>query len=53
MLPVINEDKIELHNSEEHSYRLGRNDFFNDWTLADAKSIVNNQMTTRPSLSRC
>jgi len=49
-LPVINDEKIEIHNQEDHTYKLGKNEFFTEWMLSDAKLISNNQMTARPSI---
>jgi len=46
-VPVIDDDVIDNHNSMESTYQLGRNDFFQDWMLGDAKLIVNNQVTNK------
>jgi len=52
-IPVIEDTFIDSHNSKGYSYTLGKNEFFTNWTLQDAKQLVNNGLTTRRSIPRC
>jgi cathepsin B len=53
LTPVIEEDEIESHNENDYGYTLAANSFFQDWKLADAKFLMNNQPALRQQLARC
>jgi len=53
LTPVIEEDEIQVHNSEEYGYKIGPNTFFTDMTLSDAKKIFNNHFSYKQSLLKC
>lgn len=40
-IPVFEDDKIDYHNeNEESTYKLAKNEFFIDWFLSDAKTLL-------------
>jgi hypothetical protein len=38
-MPVIDETSILVHNGQSHRFLQGSNDFFGNWTIADAKQL--------------
>ena len=38
-MPIINESQILVHNGGQSRFRQGANDFFHNWTIADAKKL--------------
>eukprot|EP01016_Furgasonia_blochmanni_P004310 TRINITY_DN1166_c0_g1_i6.p1 TRINITY_DN1166_c0_g1~~TRINITY_DN1166_c0_g1_i6.p1 ORF type:complete len:506 (+),score=222.01 TRINITY_DN1166_c0_g1_i6:79-1518(+) len=52
-IPVVEQEEIDSHNSNDYSFKLGTNAFYENWMLADAKQIMSNALSTKPQLSRC
>lgn len=51
--PVIEDDEIATHNSQNNSFEIGANDHFADWMLSDAKNILNTQLSSKNNLNKC
>lgn len=52
-VPVIEEDEIEAFNNQNSDFSVGANDFFHGWKLSDAKQILRNSLSNKPTLPRC
>jgi len=53
LTPVIDEEDITAHNSENLGFTLGPNAYFEGYKLSDAKPLFNNQFSFKSSLLRC
>ena len=38
-MPVLDESAMLIHNGQGHRFTQASNDFFQDWTVADAKKL--------------
>ena len=38
-MPVIDESAMLIHNGQSHRFTQATNEFFQDWTMADAKKL--------------
>lgn len=38
-MPIIDETTILVHNGQQHRFQQAANEFFGDWTVADAKNL--------------
>lgn len=53
-MPVIDESQILVHNgNSHHMFTQGSNSFFADWTLHDAKTLMQNSIADSPNISPC
>ncbi|KAM3134658.1 hypothetical protein pb186bvf_013300 [Paramecium bursaria] len=50
---VIDDEEIQQHNSNKYPFTLGRNEFFQNFTLTDAKYLFQNYLTLNSSLPKC
>jgi len=52
-VPVIDDKKIEEHNSNTYQWKQAPNSFFEGATLADAKKLMNTVFSNTQNLQRC
>ena len=38
-MPVIDESAMLVHNGQGHRFTQGQNQFFQEWTISDAKKL--------------
>ena len=52
-MPIINESQILVHNGQSHRFKEASNDFFQNWTIADAKVLFEQGLSDTPSIEQC
>lgn len=52
-MPVLEDEFIRGINEDQRTYRAKANSFFEGWTVADARNILNNGFTQSDKLSKC
>ncbi|CAD8159095.1 unnamed protein product [Paramecium pentaurelia] len=50
---IINQSEINSHNSQGYPYTLGPNDFFQNVTLMQAKTLFKNDFTQQINVEKC
>jgi len=52
-MPVIDEGSILVHNGQSNRFNQQGNDFFADWTIADAKRLFESGLSDTPNMDNC
>ena len=52
-MPVIDESAMLVHNGQSHRFTQASNEFFNDWTIADAKKLFETGLSDNPNVEPC
>ena len=52
-MPVIDESAMLIHNGQNHRFQQTSNEFFQDWTIADAKKLFEQGLTDVNTINDC
>lgn len=52
-MPINDDSAILVHNGQGHRFSQASNEFFNDWTIADAKKLFETGISDNPNLEVC
>uniref|UniRef100_A0A7S3I4I9 Peptidase C1A papain C-terminal domain-containing protein n=1 Tax=Favella ehrenbergii TaxID=182087 RepID=A0A7S3I4I9_9SPIT len=52
-MPVIDESAMLIHNGQSHRFQQGANEFFNGWTISDAKKLFETGLSDVPQIDPC
>ena len=52
-MPVIDESAMLVHNGQSHRFTQASNEFFSNWTIADAKKLFEQGLSDNPNLDAC
>ena len=52
-MPVIDESAMLVHNGQGHRFTQGQNEFFQDWTIADAKKLFETGLSDAQNIEPC
>ena len=52
-MPVIDESAMLIHNGQGHRYQQAGNEFFQDWTIADAKKLFEQGLSDSNTINDC
>jgi hypothetical protein len=52
-MPVIDESAFLVHNGQGHRFNQGQNDFFKDYTIADAKKLFETGLSDANNIETC
>ena len=52
-MPIINEASILVHNGQSSRFKQSSNDFFQNWTIADAKTLFDQGLSDTQSIEPC
>jgi len=52
-MPVIDESAFLVHNGQGHRFTQGQNEFFQDWTISDAKKLFEAGLSDVNNLEAC
>ena len=52
-MPVIDESAMLVHNGQNHRFTQASNEFFNDWTISDAKKLFETGLSDNPNMEPC
>ena len=44
-MPVIDESAMLIHNGQSHRFTQASNEYFQDWSMADAKKLFEQGLT--------
>lgn len=52
-MPVLDESAMLVHNGQSHRFTQATNEFFTDWTIADAKKLFEVGLSDNPKIEQC
>lgn len=52
-MPIIDEGAMLVHNGQGHRFTQASNEFFADWTIADAKKHFDTGLADNPNIEPC
>jgi hypothetical protein len=52
-MPIVDETSILVHNGQSHRFLQGANDFFGNWTIADAKQLFEQGLSDTQNIEQC
>jgi len=52
-MPVIDETSILVHNGQSHRFQQSSNDFFGNWTIAEAKVLFDQGLSDTQNIESC
>lgn len=52
-MPIVNESQILVHNGGQSRFKQGSNEFFQNWTIADAKLLFEQGLSDTQNIEAC
>jgi hypothetical protein len=52
-MPIVNESQILVHNGQSNRFKEASNEFFKNWTIADAKVLFEQGLSDTQNIEAC